>query len=221
VLRVRDRHGAPTEPWPVPDYAPKTATSESSLAASLSELVTAVKQQWSQAYVQGVPFFSLQQFLDLYGQHCLPRPMNCLGDSQDADYQASPTVYLNADQVLAVVGTLATETGNATYTSLSVNWLPFLKGVANINDTELKGTAAKYLGSTRDADKFYVHYFARNCDGIKPCTLITEAMVPSGHPMKIIQRNYIVPGTERGADPALVLNPVSLLLDRTPLSAKR
>lgn len=221
VLRVRDRHGAPTEPWPVPAYADKTARSEASLADSLSRLVAAVKQQWSQPYVDSVPFASLQVWLDLYGQHCLPRPMNCLGDSQDADYQASPTVYPDADHVLAVIGTLATETGNATYTSLSVNWLPFLKGVSNVNDTELKGSASGHSGSVPDADKFYVHYFARDCTGIAPCTPITEAMVPGGYPIKVIQRNYIVPGSERGPDPAKVLNPVALWLDRTLLPARR
>jgi hypothetical protein len=221
VLRVRDRHGAPTEPWPAPVYAEKTAVPESSLAESLSKLVTAVKQQWNQSYVNGVPFISLQAFLDLYGQHCMPRPMNCLGDSQDADYQASPTVYPGANDVLAVVGTLATETKNATYTSLSVNWLPYLKGLANVNDTEMKGSAGKYSASVPDADKFYVHYFARNCAGISPCTTITETMVPTGYPIKVIQRNYIVPGSERGPDPAKVLNPVSLWLDRTLLPANR
>jgi hypothetical protein len=221
VLRVRDRHGTSTEPWPASVYAEKTAVPESSLAESLSKLVAAVKQEWRQSYVDGVPFVSLQAFLDLYGQHCLPRPMNCLGDSQDADYQASPTVYPGANDVLAVIGTLATETGNATYTSLSVNWLPYLKGLTNVNDTELKGSAAKHSAAVPDADKFYVHYFARNCAGISPCTPITETMVPLGFPIKVIQRNYIVPGSERGPDPAKVLNPVSLWLDRTLLSAKR
>ena len=221
VLRVRDRHGTPTEPWPASVYAEKTAVPESSLAESLSKLVAAVKQEWQQSYVDGVPFVSLQAFLDLYGQHCLPRPMNCLGDSQDADYQASPTVYPGANDVLAVIGTLATETRNATYTSLSVNWLPYLKGLTNVNDTELKGSAARHSAAVPDAEKFYVHYFARNCAGISPCTPITEAMVPTGFPIKVIQRNYIVPGSERGPDPAKVLNPVSLWLDRTLLPAKR
>ena len=221
VMRVRDRYGAASEPWPAPVYATKSARPELPLADSLSKLVTAVRQQWGQPLVAPVPFVSLQVALDLYGQHCLPRPMNCLGDSQDADYQASPTVYPDRDHVLAVVGTLGTETGNATYASLSLNWLPFLKGVANVNDTELKGTASRYAATVPDAGKFYVQYFARDCSGVAPCVTITEDMIASDYPMKIIQRNYIVPGTERGADPAQVLNPVSLWLDRRLFPAQR
>jgi hypothetical protein len=55
-----------------------------------------------------------------------------------------------------------------------------------------------------------VHYFARNCFGIPNCSVITEAMVPKGDVMKVIQRNYIVPGSSRGADPTQVLNPITI-----------
>ena len=105
-------------------------------------------------------FRSLSLWVDLIGQHCLgydgppepdasiplPRgPMNCLGDSQDADYQISGGTYpLDDNQVIAVVGTLGTKTGNATYTSLSVNWFPELVGVLNRDDMVLEESAKKF-----------------------------------------------------------------------------
>lgn len=221
VLRVRDRNANATEPWPTPVYDPKTARSEQGLADNLSNLVSAIKQQWGQPNASTSQFKSLQLWVDLIGQHCLNRPMNCLGDSQDADYQASPTVIPDDDTVIAVAGTLGTATGNASYSSLSVNWLTYLKGVANISDPDLQGSASGFSGTIGDTGKFYVQYFARNCTGISHCLTITAAMVPKGDPIKIIQRNYVVPGTARGADPTQVQNPVAIILDRSALSASR
>jgi hypothetical protein len=221
VLRVRDRNADAAEPWPAPDYDQKTARPEQGLADNLSNLVSAIKQQWGQPGASSGQFQSLQLWVDLIGQHCLTRPMNCLGDSQDADYQASPTVIADDDTVIAVAGTLGTATGNASYSSLSVNWLTYLKGVANISDPDLRGSASGFSGTVGDADKFYVQYFARDCTGISHCLTITEAMVPKGDPIKIIQRNYVVPGSTRGADPTQVLNPVAIILNRSALSASR
>ena len=71
--------------------------------------------------------------------------MNCLGDTQDADYQISADTYqLDNDQVIAAVGTLGTKTGNATYTSLSVNWFPELVGVLNRDDTVITSYSIHY-----------------------------------------------------------------------------
>lgn len=219
VLRVRDRNANATEPWPAPVYDAKTAQSELGLANNLANLVSAVKQQWGQPDASARQFNSLQLSVDLIGQHCLGRPMNCLGDTQDADYQASPTVIPGDSTVIAVAGTLGKATGNASYSSLSVNWMKYLKGVANISDPDLQGSAARFSATVADSDKFYVQYFARDCTGISPCLTITEAMVPTGDPIKIIQRNYVAPGTARGADPTQVLNPVAIILDRSTLPA--
>jgi hypothetical protein len=43
--------------------------------------------------------------------------------------------------------------------------------------------------------------------------VITEKQVPRGEAIKIIQRNYVVPGSARGADPTKVLNPVAIVLN--------
>jgi hypothetical protein len=146
--------------------------------------------------------------------------MNCLGDTQDADYQIGRTVIPDENTVIAVTGTLGTATGNATYSSLSVNWLTVLEGVANVADDVLQGSASGFAGAVADAGKFYVQYFARNCTGISHCLTITEDMVPKGDPIKVIQRNYVVPGTARGADPTQVLNPVTIVLDRSTLASR-
>lgn len=221
VLRVRDKNANPTEPYPTPVYDAKTARSELALADNLASLVSAIKQQWGQPGATTTPFLSLQLWVDLIGQHCLARPMSCLGDTQDADYQIGRTVIPDENTVIAVAGTLGTATGNATYSSLSVNWLSVLEGVANVADDVLQGSASGFRGAVANTDKFYVQYFARNCTGISHCLTITEDMVPKGDSIKVIQRNYVVPGTARGADPTQVLNPVTIVLDRSTLAANR
>ena len=214
VLRVRDRNTAATEPWPKPVYEAKTGRPERALAPSLANLVTAVKRQWGQPGAAVGMFQSLQTSLDLIGQHCLPRPMNCLGDTQDADYQVSPSLLLDDGTVIAVAGTLGTATGNATYVGLSVNWLAVLEGVVNVSDADLKGSASRYSATVGNTNKLYVQYFARDCSGIRNCEQITEKMVPKGNVVKVIQRNYVVPGTARGVNPTLALNPVAIFLKR-------
>jgi hypothetical protein len=180
-----------------------------------------------------VEFRSLTLWVDLVGQHCLgydgppdtedgitlPRgPMNCLGDNQDDEPQISgDTFYLDDDQVIAVVGTLGTKTGNATYTSLSVNWFPQLVGVLNRDDTVLEESAKQFKDVFSDPElytKFYVYYFARDCSGLYPwCQEIPTTEVPRGDTVKIIQRNYINPGSRRAPEPHMVLNPFSIVFD--------
>ncbi len=104
--------------------------------------------------------------------------MDCLGDTQDADYQISQSAQIDGGKVIAVVGTLSKATGNATYTSLSVNWFPELVGVANIDDTDLLGTAARF--GTANSSLFYVYYVARDCTGLTPCREISKRLVPTG-----------------------------------------
>lgn len=221
VLRVRDRNANATEPWPMPVYDRKIARSELGLSDNVSALVAAIKQQWGQPGASVGPFVSLQLSVDLIGQHCLARPMNCLGDNQDTDYQLSPTVIPDDKTVIAVAGTLGTATGNATYVGLSVNRMADLTAIANASDKDVQGSASQFSNAVANTDKLYVQYFARNCTGIFHCLTITEDMVPKGASIKIIQRNYVVPGTARGPDPTQLVNPVSIILDRSSLSARR
>jgi hypothetical protein len=212
VLRVRDTNIARlAEPFLAPTREDRVARSELELANDVEKLAQGIKESWGQPGAAEGKFQSLLLKIDLLGEHCLQRTRDCLGDNSDADYQISPTENLDGGQVLAVVGTLGTMTGNATYVSLSVNWIPPLQGVLNVSDKQLQGTAAPF--GIRTADKLYVHYFARNCSGLENCTEVTEQMVPRGGSLKIVQRNYVVPGSARGADPTRVVNPVLIVLD--------
>jgi len=223
ILRVRDTtHSRPANPFPIPAYEQRSYNfDENVLANDRFSLINAVRAHWGDPAITPRGFFSAYKFLDLIGQHCLGYPvatrgpMDCLGDTQDADYQISQSVSIDDDTVVAVVGTLATRTGNATYTSLSVNWFPNLVGVKNIDDTELDGSAAAFAGALQhDAGYFYVYYIARDCTGLMPyCVAVPRKLVPIGEIIKVIQRNYVSPGSQRGPDPNKLLNPVAILLN--------
>jgi hypothetical protein len=142
--------------------------------------------------------------------------MDCLADSQDTDYQISQSASLDSGQVVAAVGTLSTQTGNATYTSLSINEFPQLIGVTNISDPALKGTAASYASALQhDSRMFYVYYVARDCKALTNCTAVTTEQVPVGGMIKLFQRNYVNPGSNRGPDPYRVLDPYMIVFDGT------
>jgi hypothetical protein len=222
ILRVRAKNDAgEPQPFAVPTYYPRTANfDETVLAGDRQALVSAVRTRWSQPAAPATPFFSLYQALDLVGQHCLgyPNPargpMDCLGDTQDSDYELGPFVRLDDGQVVAVVGTLGTETRNATYVSLSANWFPALIGVANLSDRQLAGTAAEFAGALQnDARLFYLYYVARDCTGLNPCLAISKQQIPTGGVLRLIQRNYVTPGFPGGPDPTKLLKPVAIVLD--------
>jgi hypothetical protein len=230
ILRVRDNSTRQyNKPLPIPTYTARQTNFDETtteMTTDFTNLQAAVRTAWGQTESEAplLSFFSAYKFLDLIGQHCLGYgypdptvkrgPMDCLGDSQDADYQISQSAQIDNGQVIAVIGTLATETGNATYTSLSVNWFPELVGVANIDDTELKGTAASFADAMQnDSNKFYVYYVARDCAGLAHCLAVPTKLVPRGGIVKFIQRNYINPGSTTGPDPAKILNPVVIVFD--------
>jgi len=229
VLRVREKNGGKANnPFGIPEYEKKEANfDENDLKDDRDKLVKAVKEQWEQPDADTRNFNSLTLWVDLVGQHCLghaglpetddiplPRgPMDCLGDNQDDEPHISAgTYHLDDGQVIAVVGILGTETGNATYTSLSVNWFPQLVGVLNLTDLDLKGSAEAFDGAlTYPHEYFYVYYFARDCSGLFPyCQEVPRKVVPKGDTIKIAQRNYVNPGTNRGPDPWKVLAPVAI-----------
>ena len=222
VFRVRDVSGLrPANPFPIPAYDPRHWNfDETVLAEDLDSLISAVRSYWNQPAAPFFRTFSAYLFLDMIGQHCLgyPNPargpMNCLADTQDTDYQISTSLSLDSGRVIAVVGTLATETGNATYVSLSINWFPELVGLENIDDDHLAGTAAGFADALQNDDRlFYVHYIARDCSGLDNCTQVSKKSIPPGEIIKVIQRNYVAPGYARGPHPTKVLNPVVIPLD--------
>jgi hypothetical protein len=239
VLRVR----APASLGPVQRYTaltfePLTANSEADLAGDLQDLLDAVCSSvstdpdlTSPDCAQPPPASSFMPDLGYdygwIGPYCRDIGMNCQGDQQEAAYYFSSPRALDSGQVIAVVGTLATETGNATYVGLSANDASIMGGVQNgtILDTGLKGSADFFAPGDNPGkfSKFFVHFFTRNCAKApgrsKDCTQITNEMLPPAgdttalgdpalHGMIIVSlRDYIALGTERGPDSTKLLAP--------------
>lgn len=235
VLRVRDtRHERPTQPYGPVMLETRNAADESWLKTDLTNLVEAVNSRWGKPCAiadcsdQGTTnFIDLQKQLNMVGPECMKIGMNCLADTQDTTYQGTMNQSLDNGEIYAVVGTLGTETGNATYVGLSVNDSLILKGIANINSDQLKNTALDYTGQVNNAEKFYVYYFTRDCTDIQSltagnCFSITETMIPicsdpttqTCHYLKLVQREYIYPTTRRGTDSTKTLSPRLLKLKR-------
>lgn len=236
VLRVRDtKQGRAAQPYGPFVLETRTAINESWLQYDLANLVSTVNRKWGQPCSnadcsdQGTTsFIDLQSYpINLVGPTCMGIGMNCLADTQDTTYQGTPNLSLDNGEIYAVVGTLGTETGNATYVGLSVNESLMVKGLANINSDQLKNTAIRYSGQVNNADKFYVYYFTRDCSDLKAltdgnCFAISDTMIqPCSDPttqtcdyLKLIQREYIAKGTRRGPDSTLTLLPKLIKLKR-------
>jgi hypothetical protein len=225
VLRVRERAYRPAEPFPLFVADDRTAAPEDVYADDLDNLARQVCQRWGQSCDPDDPdpdqlrrLVNLELDLGQFGPNCRAIGMDCLGDGQDASYFVAPGRALDPGWVYAVVGTLGTATGNATYVGLSVNDLSKLKGVVNITDTDLAGSAASYAGNVGNTEKFFVHYFTRNCKAIEgftdgECTTISEDMVPplgegTQGLFSAALRSYVRPGTERGPKSSDQLKPM-------------
>jgi hypothetical protein len=231
VLRVRYNGASDPSrpvPYPIPDYEMKTANSEADLAVDLTDLIDTVKARWNQAYAKVMPFAVAElpwpKGLDTVGQRCLQRPMNCLGDNQDDSFRISPNISFDTNvivtdgiaqgDVVAVVGTLATATRNATYVSLALNSFPEAISFGNLTHLDLEGTASAYSADVENTGMFYLYYFSRDCAGLTPCQEISESDVPIGSFLKLTERNYVRPGTARAPDAEWMLTPSIIVLSR-------
>ena len=239
VLRVRPTPSlGPAERYDLLTYGERTARSEAYLAGDMQALVAGVcdrvgasSDYWSADCTQPPPsssfFADLVQDFGWTGPYCRKVNMWC-GDQPDAGLFGTRPLLLDSGEVHAVVATLATETGNATYVGLSINDASTYLAPAGLVDTDLRGSADGYSSAVNDADKFFVHFFARDCSAIEPllppgraqdCTEIGAGMVPkpgdtaaAGDPALMGMfwlgiRDYIAPGTERGPDTRKLLRP--------------
>ena len=217
VLRVREHPSSNRSPEPFDPFVAdeRSAAPEGDYSDDLDNLVRQVCLRWEQpCEPANAGSDHLRRLVDLtlelhsFGPECRALGMDCLGDTQDASYFIAPGRALEPAWVYAVVGTLGTATGNATYVGLSVNDLSKLKGVLSVNDRRLAGSAASYAGTVNNTDKFFVHYLARDCEVIKSftdgqCSTITEDMVPplGESPQGLfsaVVRSYVRPDTARG-----------------------
>jgi hypothetical protein len=237
VLRVRrPSWGGDPEPYGDREADARDAVDEvhdEALSSGLSSLVTAVtaraqSQGWKRE--ENLEMIDIVNRLGQFGPACREIGMNCLADGQDASYYFARPRSLDTGRIYAAVGTLATETGNGTYVGLSVNDASLLKGVLNVDDTKLKGSASSYhseVPNPATLEKFFVHFFARDCAAIADltdgeCTTVTTDMIPldvdddaPGDPglhgmFSIAVRAYVKRGSERGPDPTRQLPPHSL-----------
>jgi len=233
VLRVRRVSGTPIpfeDRWAEARFA-VDEISDAALSSGLSSLIEAVVDRLqSQGFsLEKAPeeMRDLQAALGNFGPHCRGIGMNCLGDNQDASYFLFTPKPLDTGRFYAVVGTLATETDNGAYVGLSVNDASLLKGILNISDAKLKGSASSYDSAVSDPDKFFIHFFTRDCGAIADltdgaCTTISTDMVPVAGDDKApgdwnlhglfsaAVRTYVARGSERGPDSTLQLRPVVL-----------
>jgi hypothetical protein len=107
VLRVRNMKpsNVVAQPYEMPVRDKRVARAEMHLADDVDKLAAAVKQKWQQTDAPVSQFQSLLLAVDLIGENCIKRPMNCLGDTGDADYQISETVGIDSGEIIAVLGT--------------------------------------------------------------------------------------------------------------------
>lgn len=232
VLRVREAQssGRSPEPYPIFTPEPRTAWDEVKyLSTDQANLASAIAAKWEQACNSpGCPSRLLNLQVpppNLVGPLCTPIGMDCLGDTQDTVYHMSPALSLDNGEVYALAGPLGTKDGNATYVSVGINSKLYKKGLAEVPDSELSGTAAGYSALSYP-EKFFVYYFTRDCSGLDTltdgnCFSIPESMIPActGDPAKcdrlsLSLRDYIRPGTARGPDAGLTLPPVIVKLKR-------
>ena len=233
VLRIRatgsdlplERYPA----WGVDSPETRTAESEAYLEADLASLVHAVGKAWGQPCQtedcsdRAVTFVDAQgEPFNLLGPKCILIGMDCLGDTQDATYKFTLAPGLDDGEVYAIVGTLGTATGNATYVSLALNNTRLRLGAKNVNHEQLSGSVTpEFFPDVENGDKLYVHYFTRDCTGLEDlthghCTTVedTQLVIPIGDRASFVEREYIKPGTQRGPDSALTLASVLLPLQR-------
>jgi hypothetical protein len=118
---------------------------------------------------------------------------------------------------------------------LSVNNAATFLAPTGVTDPTLKGSADGYA-TVNNTDKFFVHYFTRDCTDLKnapgllvkpaDCTEIDTDMVPKqgdtkapGDPTLFGMfmtwiRDYVAPGTARGPDTTKLLRPRILTFTR-------
>ena len=208
---------------------------DEALSGGLSSLIVAVidraeSQGWKPTR-KNPGMIDIVNQLGQFGPACRKIGMNCLADGQDASYFFARPRPLDTGRIYAAVGTLATETGNGTYVGLSVNDASLLEGVLNVDDAKLKGSASSYYSEVPDPDKFFVHFFTRDCAAIADltdgaCTTITTDLIPlagddkaPGDPdlhgqFSVAVRSYVARGHKRGPDPTMQLPPHALTFSR-------
>ena len=223
VLRVRDpRSDRKPETYPPVVLDVRKAVDEHWLEPYLNDLLGEVASRWELSDWEpsgevGI-FTDLQTFPTyMVGPLCTEIGENCLLDNWDATYHLYGPMPVSEGIIYAVAGTLGTETGNATYVGVGVNEVPILKGVANLFDQQLAGTANNYSDKIENTDKLFLYYFTLDCSKLGDytdgnCVSLQDHQLNEGDSFAISIRNYIKPDTERGPDSSSILPAMVLTL---------
>jgi hypothetical protein len=235
LLRIRDTK--PNRPpqrypdWEDHSPEPRTAEFEGGLESDLIKLLHIIADAWEQPCKKedcsdrADTFIDTQSYpFNLIGPLCDNIGMDCMGDTQDASYQFHAGYGFDDDQVYAVVGTLGTATGNATYVSLGLQNFRLRLGAVNVDGNKLLGSTDQYSGHGLDnLDNFYVYYFTRNCENLGDltddfCLSVedSELVMPEGDTGSFVERNYMSVGTQRGPESTLIVPSRVLKLQRAP-----
>jgi hypothetical protein len=233
LLRIRDtKPNRPPQRFPAwKDHSPepRTAEPEGDMEPDLIKLLHSIANAWNQPCLntdcsdRADTFIDTQSYpINLVGPLCDNIGMDCLGDTQDASYQYRGGYGFDDDQVYAVVGTLGTATGNATYVSLGVQNFRLRLGAVNVDGNKLHGSIDLYLDSGVDnLNNFYVYYFTRDCEGLEDltgnfCLSVEDSplVIPEGDRGSFVERNYMSVGTQRGPESSLILPSRVLKLKR-------
>lgn len=230
VLRVRDTQpGRQAAGYPPAVIEERAFTSELDLADDQMDLALAVAQRWGQPQnlSSAARFMVLQQApFNMLGPECLEIGQNCLADTQDTSYQYSLPLPITASKVYAVIGTLGTQTGNATYVGLGLTSSIRLLGFDNLSDTDLLNTASPYAAQVDNTDQFFVYYFTRDCSGLDGLTdgncleisledipVCTDPSFQSCDKLSLSLRDYLYPNTRRGPNDFYKLATLVIPLD--------
>ena len=235
ILRIRTSQPPPPQPYPAWEDnspEPRKAVSEADLKDDLNLLVQKVSQAWGQPCIDTAGCSDkARSFIDtqsspfnLVGPLCDNIGMDCLADTQDATYQFSGGYEFDNGEVYAVIGTLGTATGNASYVSLGVNNFRLRLGAENVDGSKLEGSVKpEWYPGVNNLNKLYIYYFTRNCEDEKVQELThgfclsvkdTELVVPPGDKVSLVERDYMAPGTQRGPNSKLTLPSMVLILQK-------
>lgn len=231
VLRIRDPrppHGSQSYPWAAFENRSGTNPPETALEPDLVTLAEAICSRWGQPCNHLMPLLNMKASrLKLTGPECAKIGMNCLAPNEDVAYFMSSRLWLPDDRVYAVVGALATQTGNAIYVGLGLNSSLTKLGFANIEDNTLAGTADGY--DVPNQDRFFLQYFARDCRGEilealtagSNCYSVGDQLPDCSDPadlncamLVLSLRNYLFPTSQRGPRAELTLSPLVIPLQR-------
>lgn len=196
---------------------------EAHLAAALETLIENVEKKYSGDHVVAHAFGAASSLglMDIeWGLDCVLGETDfCNGDNRDALYVSTyPLLTLDtADKFAYVVGINHRVAGMTMYNNIAVSDPIARMGVASVDDEEIYGSAAEFLKGTEFEHlehNLYAIRFARDCRGMKYCTVIPSEggrKVALDTQILVAQRLYVNPLTGVGPSSEDILMPHTMM----------